>query len=693
MSLSARHGDDAGGMAGMGDMPMSAGMPSYFWLEKMFWVVIGSAIAFATLINILNKILFRQRLRSLDAKPKSFFWTAYATSTAICREITSAALPTYHLPSAFGRIGNSFRLRTPSLGRTIIVLSYLIVVLVFCFYKYDLADQWSWEDIAYRCGCIAQAQLPLIFLLAGKQTIVGSLVGMSYERLQWLHQWTARILWLTATLHLVFWFRSWARYDYIKVKLTTDSMTQTGFAAWCILTAIVIASFAPVRRWNYELFLVTHIVLFAGLLGATMIHVDDGKNYVWACVALYLLDRVMRFAISLFLNLSIFHRGKSGLWANKATLTPLPGNVTRISIDNPSAKWKPGQHMFVSCHSVVPLQSHPFTIASLPSDGKMEFIVQAQNGGTKRFHRHASKFQSLPEYETADTTAQKLVGIEGPYGRIRPLPQFDSVVFFAGSTGATYTVPLMRDIVHRWRRANGTESQAVTKKIKFVWAVKSKDRMMWFQEQLERAMVDTAMASASQGHLELDISIYVTCDEELDSQIPAQVCAPKPSRGQVELAPPLSVGIFDEKKTLQEQVEVKPLSSDQDSNVGCAPDGSCCCKKTVDEEGIAPVCCCSKPRKRSIASSSGTNSKQSSSTDSIVKPDSRLKILSGRPHPRTIIRRVLEEAEGESAIVVCGPQGLQDNVRRSVVSLSDERAVHKGTGAQGMYLHVEGFSY
>jgi hypothetical protein len=66
-------------------------------------------------------------------------------------------------------------------------------------------------------------------------------------------------------------------------------------------------------------------------------------------------------------------------------------------------------------------------------------------------------------------------------------------------------------------------------------------------------------------------------------------------------------------------------------------------------------------------------------------------IVSGRPMPRTIIRKVLEKAEGESAVVVCGPRGLADDVRRSVVSLSDERAVHKGTGAQGIYLHVENF--
>lgn len=68
-------------------------------------------------------------------------------------------------------------------------------------------------------------------------------------------------------------------------------------------------------------------------------------------------------------------------------------------------------------------------------------------------------------------------------------------------------------------------------------------------------------------------------------------------------------------------------------------------------------------------------------------------MLSGRPHPKNLIRKMLEQALGESAVVVCGPKGLVSNVRQSVVSLSDERAIHKGTGAQGCYLHAENFDY
>lgn len=45
----------------MGSMSMGGGGPSMFDLQKMFWAVVGAAIASATLVNVYNKLLYRQR--------------------------------------------------------------------------------------------------------------------------------------------------------------------------------------------------------------------------------------------------------------------------------------------------------------------------------------------------------------------------------------------------------------------------------------------------------------------------------------------------------------------------------------------------------------------------------------------------------------------------------------------------------
>jgi predicted ferric reductase len=654
----------------MGSMGGGGGVPSYFYMQKQLWSVIGAAIAFATLINILNYLLLWQRQRSGKSRPESWFWTSYATATAVTREFSQSSLPTYHL--------GPIRLKSPQLGKTLVVLSWMTVVLIFCFYKYDTFDQWSWEDIAYRCGCVALSQFPLVFLLAGKQNIIGCLTGSSYERLSWLHRWVARILWMTVTIHMGFWFRSWARYDYILTKIRTDRLTQTGLASWTILTAILLTSFYPVRRFSYEIFVILHLILFSGLIGAVYLHTEFNHGYLWACVGLFFADRVLRILVASWANFSFLHR-RLGFWANQGTLTPLPGNVTRVTIDNPVVSWKPGQHMFLSCHSVVPLQSHPFTVSSLPSDGKLEFLVQSQKGGTRRFHRWATKYHRLPDSEEASSKERKYVGLEGPYGAIRPLHQFDSLVFFAGSTGAAFTMPLMRDIVQRWRQSNTT----VTKRIKFVWVIKAKDRLCWFEDQLQQALQDVAEIRRTSPELILDVGVYVTCDDKLEpTSTSTSECTP--AHGDAEVSsPPSYPSTEDEKKDGDPITAAKEVRSSS-SNDGCSPDAGCCCKQAVDEDGVAPVCCC-------IRAASSTSSENSPLIEKTSAP--QLKLHAGRPKVRPIMRKMLEEADGESAVVVCGPKGLQDDVRLSVVYLCDERAVHKGTGAQGVYLHVEGFSY
>ncbi|KAK5280615.1 ferric-chelate reductase Frp1 [Exophiala xenobiotica] len=227
----------------------------------------------------------------------------------------------------------------------------------------------------------------------------------------------------------------------------------------------------------------------------------------------------------------------------------------------------------------------------------------------------------------------------------------------------------MRDIVQRWKDGVAGGSAIVTKRIRFVWVVKARDRVTWFQNQLETALADVEAIRRHEGHSdkELDLSIYVTCDEELEASNIATGCEPA-AHGTAEIATTKTNELDNEKKRTDEKVDVI---------------------NTVDEDGSPKACCCCAPSSSSASSLSVVEKGNVEPT--AVMP--RLKIVAGRPKPRSIIRKVLEEADGESAVVVCGPQGLQDDVRRSVVALSDERAVHKGTGAQGIYLHVEGFCY
>lgn len=592
-------------------------------------------------------------------------------------------------------------------------------MVVLCFYGLHPSDQSQWEEVGYRTGFVAACQLPLIVLLAGKNNIIGFLVGVSYERLSWLHRWTARVLLLTVTMHMGFWFADWYRYDYIKIKIMTDSMTRTGFAAWAILVWVVFSSMAPLRRWNYEFFVVQHIVTYAGFLAAVYLHLDpEVKIWIWLPIAFVVLDRTLRSLRVLYINILLYHpTAKSErFWASKATFEPLDSETTRIVISKPPISWTAGQHVLLSCHAIAPLQSHPFTIASIPSDGRMEFIVKSKSGGTKRYLRHAEKV-GLPVIETpVQLRQQSAVTIEGPYGRIRPLKQFDSVMLIAGSSGGTFILPLLRDVVQSWKSRLfrqlqwplGPLSGAATRYLRCVWVVKSRAQYNWFSRQLAIALRDVEQLRRQGQDVELDISIYVTCDEEFvtgsEYNPPSPGCGTR-CNGAVEPAtqdPELQT----DEKVDEDRGSLKSSSSSLNPpKHACGPNGTCCCQSTIEDEDAitsATPCECNCAPYTEPPTLEDDNEKPTSPTKSIQPPtptapspptNPSITMLSGRPQPQNLIRKMLEQALGESAVVVCGPRGLVDNVRQSVVCLSDERAIHKGTGAQGCYLHAEAFDY
>jgi predicted ferric reductase len=602
-----------------------------------------------------------------------------------------------------------FTLHFPPLGPVLIMLANLLTVIVLCFYKLDTLDPWNWENVGYRTGFIAICQLPLIFLLAGRQNIIGLLAGMSYAKLNWYHRWVARTLWLTTTIHMVFWFRNWARWNYITYQLYNDPLTKRGFAAWVILTFIVITSFAPIRRLSYEFFVIQHLVTFVGFIVAVWMHApDEVKVWVWIPIGLVVFDRVARYAWGAYVNLAIFHQNdkRKGLWAHEATFTALPGNVTRVTIDNPGLGWKPGQHVFLTCHSVVPLQCHPFTIASIPEDKKMEFFIRAENGGTRRFFRYASKSDSVLGNEQVVTASSQTIFIEGPYGSIRSLRQFDSAVLLAGGMGATFVIPLLRDVVSAWKMESDGRSQqastrtarlAATKRLRFVWVIKSRSQLAYFEAQLQSLLADMegCRRTCPNFDKDIDLSIYITCDDKLDpptaTRLPSQTkdtsMSNDTTQGAAQMASDKS-NISAHSVSVGSQSTSAPVLTGQ----GCLPGGGCCCTTQIEDEEVSTGCACNCSGPTPIQSEKGESGVNlTRDQTSIAGRPITLHTVTGRPTPRVIIRKVLERAEGESAVVVCGPRGLADDVRRSVVSLSDERAVHKGTGAQGIYLHVENF--
>lgn len=228
-----------------------------------------------------------------------------------------------------------------------------------------------------------------------------------------------------------------------------------------------------------------------------------------------------------------------------------------------------------------------------------------------------------------------------------------------------------------------------------------------FSEELSSAYTEFQILQEQMKDIKLHITVYVTCDESFTEEhksLLSTITAPKNSTFQIRAVEHGTVELRnrttaekDKNSTFTDEVrEITTSSSGADEpTTACGPDNTCCCRAAVDESSTsepAPCCCCTPANGARSSSRTSTSSAQLPRKQTFLVHPS-IQVFSGRPKTKDIIRHSLEQALGESAVVVCGPAGLTGDVKQGVVELSDERAVHKGTGAQGVYLHTEGFGW
>lgn len=569
---------------------------------------------------------------------------AVAAITAIGRE----ASYTQFTPS--GRFSS---IKVPPTGTLILLVVYVAFVLVLEFANNNGAGVLKYTSMGIRAAWLAVAQVPLLILLAGKNNLIGLASGISYERLNVLHRWVSRVLFLLATFHVIFLHVAWNKYDLGPVEYATDSCIPTGWAVYAILIWMNISSVAPIRNFSYEFFVIQHVLTFFGFIIAVMWHLPEpySRVYIYIPVALYLVDRIIRAARYAYNNIR----------PGRATLVAMEGGVTRITIESRQLKkWTPGSHVFLSIPKFGPGQSHPATIASVPTshDGQLVLILKGHKGFTSRLLKSATDSRT-PLIPTATSGESSLAPeqthialLDGPYGGTHPdFAAFDTVLLIAGSTGVTFTLPILLDIASR-----AHAQRLPIRRLQFLWIVKNTSWTSWISSDLQPAF--TALRDAG---IEVLISVYVTCD--------------------------------DAWTTAEE--------SGASKECGCACDkslGPCCCISADPEDDVADDI--TRATSKAEIDEKGTTvaiaSRRSSRSGSRAGNSSVLPcamFTSGRPDFYPLLWDLLDMAEGETGVAVCGPLGLSSTVRRVVARCSDERAVHKGTGAQGIFLHAECFGW
>ncbi|KAK8098403.1 uncharacterized protein PG998_013889 [Apiospora kogelbergensis] len=302
---------------------------------------------------------------------------------------------------------------------------------------------------------LASANFALVVFLALKNTPLAILTSYSYERLNPLHQVAGYCTAVYMILHAAIfsgYFIQKSRWEVLHEELVTAGIVL-GFV---MLTAAVEAFI--LRRFNYELFYVVHVVLFTVMLVTLGLHrpeVNKEKIAIIACIAagLWGADRLIRMSRLVYNSVN-----------NEATIHPLPQGGTQILLKKPLHRAMPGAHCFVWLPRVRLFETHPFTIvATSPT----ELIVNSYNGFTKSLHKYAAK----------NPGAALKVSLEGPYGTFPDPILFDKVICVAGGSGATFTFGMASNMLQKM-------TEHTKSSIEFIWAVKSRDNLSWFAEHL-----------------------------------------------------------------------------------------------------------------------------------------------------------------------------------------------------------------
>ncbi|TVY94022.1 Ferric/cupric reductase transmembrane component [Lachnellula willkommii] len=442
-----------------------------------------------------------------------FHWTRIAYKTYERRSSGKAAFLKF--PVRVTRVARSVLIRKlplfPSTGHALVFLGYFAATITVTFTKMDWDTPLNF--LGKRLGWISVANLGLVTFLSLKNTPLAFLTAYSYERLNVLHRIAGYSLLVSMILHATIYLAGDIDQDNL-ANLREDAQVEGIIAGFLMLLSVALA--VLIRKIRYEVFYVTHVVLFIVIIILVGMHRPDftTKTVIGVIVigSLWFADRVIRSLRTLFFS-----------FGNTATLTPLPHGGTRVVLRKSPGRAVSGTHCFLWIPGVRALESHPFTISSTKP---LELVVAAYDGFTRDLHAAAVK-----------NSGQTLkASIDGPYGTIPNFANFTKVVLIAGGSGASFTFGIAIDLL----RKLGT-SQTTT--IEFIWTIRESEMLEWFSEQLKELtaspLVNVRIFS-TRGSTSDNTLVSHSSDEEKNSSMDPSTSSKNTHDIEKQIASPVS---------------------------------------------------------------------------------------------------------------------------------------------------------
>ncbi|KLP11974.1 related to ferric-chelate reductase [Fusarium fujikuroi] len=372
---------------------------------------------------------------------------------------TSASLPTYGREACFlvfqsleRRLPDSWFGR-PSLGFILMISVYFIGNVAFCSNMLampQLLNHW-----ASRFGWMCAGNMGLCVFFGLKNTPLGLFASVSHSQLNILHRVVGYTTVFLLALHALVYTIHFGRQGRLVQLLKKEDLE--GMGAGIAMLVLLMGVF---RHKHYELFYASHVVGFVAVVLLTALHRPNWAKKIPTVMliifSVWAVDRLIRLS-KLFRNLV----------NNSATVYPLPYNGTRIVLKKPGMENSlPGSHCFLWIPGLRLIETHPFTIVSNDSSG-LELVMKSHEGFTKAVDSFASR----------NPRTSLWASIDGPYGSLPDVNNYDKLILIAGGSGAAFTFGVINRIMMR-REKLSIES------IEFVWAVRRIEHLSWFRRHL-----------------------------------------------------------------------------------------------------------------------------------------------------------------------------------------------------------------
>ncbi|OJJ45640.1 hypothetical protein ASPZODRAFT_17091 [Penicilliopsis zonata CBS 506.65] len=499
--------------------------------DLISWIILGSILV-AAMVILCGRVAqvshaYLRQISSLTATRK------YQTFWSIETSYLWANLKKHVLYAPLGnkrhnremQLSSALNMGTlPSRFHSILLLLYIVSQIVYCCYlNYSENSKAAlWAELRGRSGVLAVLNMVPLFILAGRNNPLISLLHVSFDTYNLLHRWLGRIVMVESVVHTVAWAVN--AIDEQSFEAMLQRLADTPFFFWgmvgtCGLVFLVCHSLSPIRHAFYETFL--HLHQLAALLACVGIYLhlklDDLPQIPWfqAIAGIWIFDRTARLLRLIYLNFS-FRNGTTRL-----VVEALPGEACRVTYHLPKrVHFDPGCHVYAYIPSISKWMSHPFSVAWVePGDCVTDFAYPAQSSSSSSSSSPAQSPLDLEKQTLYDldgfplkasqkpTSVSLIVGarqgmtrklyntalaapkrtlyisgaIEGPYqSHPSSFGSYGTAVLFSAGAGITHHMLHVRDLLIR-----AAEGRVATRKICLVWSVRNTDHLSWVREYMD----------------------------------------------------------------------------------------------------------------------------------------------------------------------------------------------------------------